>query len=84
MIDFDFSLWHDVFRSLYRHKTLGLILPFDAYPALQGVRDLTKCSIEQLPEKFRTHWIRDALRELRQNYEFIGLTAETMFKQNVK
>ena len=78
------SLWHDAFRSLYRHKTLGLILPFDAYPAFQGVRDLTKCSIEQLPEKFRTHWIRDALTELQQNYEFIELTTETMFKRTVR
>ena len=78
------SLWHDAFRSLYRHKTLGLILPFDAYPAFQGARDLTRCSLDELTPKFRTHWIADALRELQQNYERIGFSTEAMFKQNVK
>jgi FkbH-like protein len=79
------SFWADAIRNLYRHKSLGLLLPFDAFPAARpGVGDLTQCSAEDINPSFRSHWISAAVDELRENYECVGLSDEELFKQNVR
>jgi len=78
-----FSFWNDAALRLYRHKTLGMVVPFEAFPAVLSIPDLTQSTLETLRPQFHAHWIADALEELKVNYELLGTISESQFKENL-
>lgn len=79
-----FSFWADAGISIYRHKTLGIRIPFNAFPAVVGVHDLTGYEEHQIDPRFKDHWIVPALRVLKTDYVFEGPIREALFKENFK
>ena len=67
----------DYWVPVYRHKTLGISIPFYA---MEGTWDLSKISDEDI-ERFTLGTAqRLAVDHLRQNFELIGLSSKTAFE----
>jgi hypothetical protein len=79
-----FGFWADASIAIYRHKTLGTRIPFNAFPAVVGINNLTTVLPEQIDENYKNHWIVPALDVLKADYEFEGAIGEELFKENLK
>ncbi len=77
------SFWADTAYALYRHRELGILLPF----ALSGVGnhalDARAARDETLPKLATNPWLREALSELRRSYDYRGLISRRLFKENL-
>lgn len=78
------SFWGDSDYQVYRHKTLGIRIPFNAFPAVQNVSDFTKVEDHHIRDQYRNDWILDALRSLKDEYVLEGLLSESLFKENLE
>jgi len=81
-----FSFWIDAAAGVYRHRKLGFRIPFAAPAHLvqdppEGPADLRA---PDLIERFSEEpFLRGALAQLRENYEFEGVIGEDSFKANL-
>lgn len=75
------SFWVDLLHAVYRHNETGLMLPLAVpfpLPSLGG-GDKTKLTEDLIPEEYRTHWIADVLKLLREEFTYVPQTpAETL------
>jgi FkbH-like protein len=69
----------DAAYPLYRHRESGLIAPFTAHAPGWGERDVTKIPETEEPEGYPA-WARAAMRSMRTEWDFLGLTKPRDFE----
>ena len=69
----------DAVYPLYRHRESGLIAPFTAYAPGWGERDVTEIPESEEPERYPA-WAREAMRSMRSEWDFLGLTRPSDFE----
>jgi FkbH-like protein len=79
------SFWADVFCPLYRHVSSGCLVPFPLRtPSGSYQADARGMSREDLQENLRDTWVADALEILKEEFEYVGVIDEQVFKENLK
>ncbi len=82
------SFWADAIFPIYRHRRLGVRAPLHPPSPMRFdiMHDLGTVDIAEIPEWLREakHWIVGAFEALREEFEFEGLIAEDVFKQNLE
>jgi hypothetical protein len=76
------SFWADLGFPVFRHRDLGLRVPFQIYH-LVGAFDLTGVKIDTLTPEIRNHWVGSAIAEVQKNYVFDGLIDAKLFRESV-
>ncbi|WP_215747688.1 HAD-IIIC family phosphatase [Gluconobacter sp. P1C6_b] len=67
------SLWSDVYYPAYKHRISGEKIHFSVYPAFrQSSIDITSCNLDNMDPSYKGTWFEDAVKEVNENYEFIG------------
>jgi FkbH-like protein len=69
----------DAVYPLYRHRQSGLIVPFTAHADGWGERDVTLIPQAEEPERYPA-WAREAMRSMRSEWDFLGLTRPSDFE----
>jgi len=73
------SMSADAAFPLYRHRDSGLIVPFTAHAPGWGERDVTQIPESEEPESYPA-WARAAMRYMRTEWDFLGLTKPSDFE----
>ncbi|MGO9990996.1 MAG: HAD-IIIC family phosphatase [Steroidobacteraceae bacterium] len=78
------SFWADVSYALYRHRRLNFMVPFALSGRANHSLDARSGTPEELPENLRQGWMASALATLQQDYDFVGIIDEHLFKSNLQ
>jgi FkbH-like protein len=78
------SFWIDSIYALYRHKQFGFLLPWARPGECAHERDARNAKPDDLPLHHRSDWISQALETLKRDYDYVGLTDEALFKENLR
>ena len=69
----------DAAYPLYRHRASGLIVPYTAHAPGWGERDVTLIPEAEEPERYPA-WARAAMRAMRSEWDYLGLTKPSDFE----
>ena len=82
------GFWGEPDLAVYRHRELGLRIPFSALPAVKGAtrnaEDLTQAGRDRVEPAFQDHWIVSALETLKAEYEYEGRLAPELCRENIE
>ena len=77
------SFWSDAAYAVYRHRETGAVVPF-MFPKWHQTTDVRKASLDDLPAEHDRSWIVDPLVHLKENFDYMGVISEALFKENLK
>ena len=78
------SCWADASYALYQHKQTGLLLPFAVSGRSNHTLDARTATPDELPEPLCRGWMASALETLKNDYDFVGVINEDLFKENLR
>jgi FkbH-like protein len=77
------SFWSDAAFAVYRHRETGVVVPF-MFPRWHQATDVRKASLDDLPAELDRSWFAGPLAHLKENFDYMGVISEALFKENLK
>ena len=77
------SFWSDASFAVYRHRETGVVVPF-MFPRWHQSKDVREAALDDLPAAHDRSWFADSLENLKENFDYMGVISEALFKANLK
>jgi FkbH-like protein len=78
------SFWSDAIFAVYRHRQTGVTIPYMLPHWNDQTKDVASASLDELMDVQMREYFAAPLDYLKQDFDYLGLISETLFKENLK